>query len=212
MGKLVDLTGKRFTKLLVIKRVANDKSGNPHWLCKCDCGNYKVIQGGNLRSGHTKSCGCLQKERVQTHGMSTIPEYQVYYAMISRCYNSNNQAYKYYGGRGITVCDRWLSSFISFLNDMGKKPGLLYTIERINNDGNYTSDNCKWATAKEQAGNKRLNSRCYKFKAISPIGRVYTSKNQHEFARQFNLSCRLVNACLKNRYKTHKGWTFERVG
>jgi len=110
-----------------------------------------------------------------------------------------------YGGRGIIVCDEWLNSFTAFFNDMGKRPGSEYSIERVNNDGNYEPGNCKWATMGEQQNNTRQNKL---FKAISPIGRVYTSKNQKGFARSFNLKSCSINGCLNNRQQAHKGWTF----
>lgn len=139
------------------------------------------------------------------HGMSKTPEYRVYYHMIGRCYNLNNSHYKYYGGRGIKVCDEWRYSFAAFFKDIGKRPGPEYTLERINNDGDYKPDNCKWATRLEQNGNTRRNKL---FKAVSSISRVHISKNQSEFARQFNLDQRGINDCLKNKQGSHRGWKF----
>lgn len=141
----------------------------------------------------------------QIHGMSTTPEYRVWVSIKQRCYNPNYRYYKDYGGRGIRVCDRWLYSFVAFFKDMGKRPGPKYTIERVDNDGNYELGNCKWVTRKEQQNNTRKN---VQFKAISPINRVYISKNQNEFARRFNLSQGNINNCLYNRRQTHRGWKF----
>lgn len=213
MPGLTNLINKRFTRLVAVKRVENDKLGSSRWLCKCDCGNYKIARGGYLRNGKTKSCGCLQREQSRIngkvciiHGMRRTSEYGIWIHMNQRCYNFNNKDYKNYGGRGITICDEWRYSFAAFLRDMGKRPGLKYTLERINNDGNYELGNCKWAIMREQSGNTRRNKL---FKAISPINRVHISKNQHEFARRFSLSSTCINSCLKGKYKTHKGWTFE---
>jgi hypothetical protein len=140
--------------------------------------------------------------------MSDTPEYKIYTNMIQRCYNSNSPRYKNYGGRGITVCDRWLNSVEDFLKDIGKRPGLGYSIERIDNDGSYELGNWKWGTGFEQANNRRLSSRCKFFKAVSPINRIYMGRNQKEFARQFNLSNFGIHNCLKNKQQSHRGWKF----
>jgi hypothetical protein len=166
MGRLIDLTNRHFIRLTVVKRVENNKWGSACWLCECDCGNYKIVRGADLRSGVTRSCGCLYGEQQQTHGMRKTPEYQIWSYIKQRCYNFNNSTYEYYGGRGIKVCDKWLNSFLAFFNDMGKRPGPKYTIERLNNDGNYEPGNCKWATRKEQANNRGSNKA---FKVILSI-------------------------------------------
>lgn len=211
MGNFIGLTGKRFTRLFVMKWAGYSECGGPQWFCLCDCGNFKIVLGAALRSGHTKSCGCLQREAVQTHGMSRTSEYTVWCHAQYRCDNPNDPAYAYYGGRGIKFCQRWRgpNGFKNFIEDMGRRPGPGYTLERINNDGDYEPGNCKWATRKEQHGN---TSRNRWFKAISPISRVYTSRNQKEFARQFSLDRACICECLKGRRKQHKGWTFEGTG
>lgn len=118
----------------------------------------------DLASGNTKSCGCLRRETTslvglakKTHGMRDTPEYGVWANMKDRCYNPSSEDYKNYGGRGIKVCERWLNSFENFYEDMGEKPWskLLYSLDRINNDGNYEPSNCRWATVKQQVNNRR---------------------------------------------------------
>lgn len=162
-----DLIGKKFGRLIVIKRIENEKKGNTRWLCKCDCGNIKKALGWHLNAGHTKSCGCLQKERAskagKTHGHRSnrciSKTYNTWVHLHQRCNNPNNKDYKYYGGRGITICDRW-SKFENFLADMGKAPRDL-TLDRKNNYGNYEPDNCRWTTRIKQSRNSRqtkLNS------------------------------------------------------
>lgn len=165
MSKIIDLTGKRFGRLVVIKWVGKDKWRHRRWLCKCDCKNKNeiIVTGGNLRNGNTKSCGCLQKEIMSviktTHGHVKTGRktkiYMIWVEMIQRCTNPNHKQWDDYGGRGITVCDEWME-FPNFLKDNPDwKLGL--TIERISNKLGYFKDNCYWATRKEQGRNKRNN-------------------------------------------------------
>jgi hypothetical protein len=127
--------------------------------CVCDCGTTKVIRYDDLRSGRTLSCRCLIKEKSRTHGKSRTPIYKCWEAMLARTTNPNNTAYAQYAGRGISVCDRWSgpNGFANFYQDMGQRPSLGHSIERINNDGNYEPGNCRWATQKEQCRNTRKN-------------------------------------------------------
>lgn len=163
MGKFIDLIGKRFERLIVIKQVGEDNSKNYKWLCLCNCGKEKIILGYDLENGHTKSCGCLQKENASIynikHGHNKVGKrsktYQSWVNMIARCTNSSHKQWKDYGGRGIKVCERWLK-FENFLEDMGEAPRGL-TIERIKNKKGYFKENCKWATRKEQMRNTRSN-------------------------------------------------------
>lgn len=161
MPKPEDLTGKRFGKLVVIKRVENIWQGNRSvvaWLCKCDCGNEKVVSGGSLRSGNAKSCGCLSFEKIYKHGGSYDKLYSVWNGIKQRCNNEKSNAYKNYGGRGISVCDEWENSYVAFRDwaiSNGYVEGL--EIDRIDNNGNYCPENCRVITHKEQQSNKRTN-------------------------------------------------------
>jgi hypothetical protein len=129
------------------------------FLCKCECGNEKIIHLTNLNNGSTKSCGCLNKllvsKRNKTHGDSTSQEYATWKRMKRRCDYEKGNRWEHYGGRGIKVCNRWLNSYENFLQDMGRKPSPQHSIDRINPDGNYEPSNCRWATSKQQANNKR---------------------------------------------------------
>ncbi len=163
MTQFIDLTGQKFGRLFVIERMANNKHRQSMWLCRCDCGKEKTIWSGDLKSGNTKSCGCLKREKITiantTHGHSTTIKmsktYDAWQSMIQRCTNPKSMYYYNYGGRGIAVCKRW-RKFENFLKDMGiPKNGL--TLDRVNNDKGYCKSNCRWATRKEQNRNKRNN-------------------------------------------------------
>lgn len=153
--KKIEMAGKKFSRLTVVLEAGKDKSDNVVWDCQCDCGNSVTARGDSLRSGNTKSCGCIKSEIHTTHGMWKTPEYESWRGMIQRCSNTKNVNYDYYGGRGITVCARWLK-FENFFEDMGKRPECL-TIERMNNELGYFKENCKWASRTEQCVNQRIN-------------------------------------------------------
>lgn len=152
----INIVGQIFGKLIVVEYAQNNRWGHSLWACQCDCGNEIIVSSNSLRKGNTKSCGCL----VLKHGHSRKGRWSKIYRswshMVQRCTNQNNKRYCDYGGRGITVCKEWLK-FENFLEDMGGnwEPGL--TLDRTNNEKGYYKKNCRWATRKQQAGNKRNN-------------------------------------------------------
>lgn len=166
---LKDLTGERYGRLLVLQRSVNI-GRRVAWLCRCDCGEAKITTGNQLQRGHVVSCGCRRREVLSnlrevgranathghTRGGKPTPEFRTWTSMLNRCGNPNNTDYQRYGGRGITVCERW-QSFENFLADMGPRPSPRHSIDRINNDGNYEPGNCRWATQAEQTRNQRTS-------------------------------------------------------
>lgn len=158
-SNFVDLTGQKFGRLTVLE-LSHKQNGHIFWLCRCDCGELKTAMGGNLKRGHVKSCGCFLRQvssaRLKTHGMSRTSEYSIWDGMKARCQNVQNTAYPNYGGRGITVCERW-QTFENFYADMGSRPSEKHSVDRRDNDRGYEPDNCYWATPTEQLNNTRVN-------------------------------------------------------
>lgn len=164
MGKEKDLTGQRFGRLVALNKIGKYTAPNGSkvniWHCICDCGNYKDATTSALLSKKTQSCGCLQTESRYTHHLTHDKLYVVYRGMKDRCYNKNAKAYPNYGGRGIGICDNWMEDFLNFYNwsiDNGYAEGL--TIDRIDVNGDYCPENCRWITHKAQQFNKRTNVR-----------------------------------------------------
>lgn len=160
--RLKDLTGQKFGRLTVIERTENAADGHAQWRCRCDCGNITVVASNNLQRGIIKSCGCLHKEMFDrtTHGMADTPIFYCWSGIKARCYNPKHKSFKDYGGRGVTMFSAWVNDFKAFYNyvsqlsHFGEKG---YTLDRIDNSGNYEPNNVRWATAKIQTRNRRNN-------------------------------------------------------
>lgn len=194
MAVAAELVGQRFGRLTVAARTTSSLVGKAMWVCRCDCGGEKVTNTHHLRSGNTTSCGCVQRERASEAnrvrirhghtrdngkgGRATSPEYRSWKAMLERCRNPNAPNYHLYGGRGITVCDRWLGrdGFVNFLADMGARPKGT-SLDRINTDGDYEPGNCRWADAKTQSTNRRDTPELAKARKVNLAkGRRYWPK------------------------------------
>ena len=179
MGQYKDRTGERFGHVVVLERAENNKHGKSRQRCKCDCGKIFVTDTQNLVNEDCQSCGCLHRELIgnahRTHGLRKEAIYAVWSQMIQRCDNPNNHNYKYYGGRGISVCEEWhkFEVFYAWANSSGYAKGL--TIERKDVNGNYCPENCTWITMKEQMRNKRNVA-------------LYEGKTQNEWVRDLGVS------------------------
>lgn len=160
MGRRKDLSGKRFGRLRAVACTHYGPGHTAYWLCQCDCGVLHTTRGSSLTAGVIKSCGCFNREqsakRSTVHGGNDTPAHRSWRHMRDRCNNPNNQNYKYYGGRGITICPEW-ADFSVFRSDMGDPPHG-YTLDRINPDGNYEPTNCRWASREVQGRNQRARA------------------------------------------------------
>lgn len=194
--------GDIFGNWKLIGLVKNTKS---KFICECQCDNktIKEIPKYQLLSNHTRSCGCITQQlivdKITKHGYAkkknVKSEYSIYYSMKNRCYSKNNKQYKNYGGRGIKVCDRWLESFENFIKDMGDRPSNKHSIDRIDNNGNYCKENCRWTTKKEQANNNRRNL------IITINGKT---QNISQWCEELNLSRDSIYARLKRKTPLQK--------
>lgn len=197
-GKIVDITGNRYGRL-VVKGYAYSKGKYTFWICRCDCGNGKIIRKDSLTTGNTRSCGCLDtetKKKIFTkHGMYGTSTYNIWAAMLSRCNNPKQLEYHNYGGRGIKVCIEW-EDFTNFLNDMGEKPEGM-SIDRIDVNKGYSKENCRWATNDTQQNNRRD---CL---YITYKGRKQTLK---QWSRELGINCKTLN------YRIYKAnWPIEKA-
>lgn len=194
-----DLTGKRFGYLTALGPIGR-KRESISWLCRCDCGSETIIASYDLRSGHTKSCGCFRVQatlsRNVTHGASRTSEYEIWCSMKKRCSNPNAKFYERYGGRGIKICQAWQDSFGCFLRDMGPRPSPKHSVERINNDGDYEPLNCCWATSAVQARNTKRS----RFLELNGV-----RMNLVDVARIYGIAPSVLSSRL------NKGWPAERA-
>ncbi len=179
-NKIRSLMGMTFGRITVLRQDGFDRFHRAAWWCRCVCGKEKRILGYYLTTGDTKSCGCLHDEVATTrivnlsttHGATHTVEFTTWSSMLRRCYDQNMPKFHLWGGRSITVCDRWRNSFENFLADMGKRPGPKLSLDRIDNDGNYEPGNCRWATWSQQLKNRRKYTRRYTGKraTLRPCG------------------------------------------
>lgn len=201
MPKLIDLTGQRFGRLVVIERADNSADGRARWLCGCDCGQSKTVLGEHLKKGRTKSCGCAKSEssskRFKKHGGRNSKLYRIWSNMKDRCNNPDCKVYSDYGGRGIKVCKEWIDDFSAFQKwalANGYKEGL--TIDRKDNDKGYSPDNCRWTDRKIQGNNKR---NC----------RYITYKGQRKTVAEWSEITGIPHETLL--YRLNHGWETERI-
>jgi hypothetical protein len=194
MVKAIDISGMKFGRVIPIKRCDyNDKNGNPFWECKCDCGTIFVVRSQCLKSGHTKSCGCLLNETtIKTHtkhNMSRTRPYTIWTNMLSRCsYEKYEKNLKNYIKRGITVCNEW-KTFDGFWKDMSEGYADNLSIDRINNDKGYDKNNCRWATSEQQNNNSRIN------RFLSYEG---TTLSVRQWAKKLNIQNQVILSRIKS--------------
>lgn len=207
--RAIDMTGKRFGRWTVLERDCLEKR-NAYWICRCDCGNYGIVRGDELRDGRSGSCGCLHSEIMHekladmrkqgmgcTHRLSNARLFNIWSQMKARCYNKNAPNYHNYGGRGIAICEEWLADFQSFYDwavSNGYSDDL--TIDRINNNGNYEPSNCRWATNTEQGENRRTS-----------VILTYNGESHciNEWARITGIPAHVIAKRIK------KGWSVEQT-
>lgn len=191
-----DLTGERFDRLVVTRKAGKVYGTQVLWECACSCGATVKTTTQRLKSGHTKSCGCLSKDRATKHGMHNTSEYRIWQQAKERCHNPKKTSYARYGGRGIFMVPEWRADFQRFFRDMGPRPSTEHTLERVDNDGPYAPWNCVWATKETQYRNRRQNV------WLEFGGETLCQK---DWCRRYNLDEATFAARLK------RGWTLERA-
>lgn len=198
MPPRIDLNGKVFHRLTVIGyHGRHPKNRDSLWLCQCECGTQKIIPGAYLKTGDTKSCGCL-KNKLKTIGLNGGSHvYKVWCGIKQRCNNKNDKDYKNYGGRGIKIPKEWCA-FEAFYKDMGDPPSSLYTIDRIKNDKSYSKENCRWATSKQQARNRR-NNRVIKWRG--------SEKTLIEWSETLGINSKTLNSRFFNKWTVERAFT-----
>ncbi len=203
MGSMITFCGQRIGRLKAISEPWIEKSGGDSKARSrievlCDCGTQKTIRLSHFKNGLTLSCGCLAREQAQRsktiHGMSNTPTHQTWRAMLGRCNNPNDEKYARYGGRGIKVCQEW-HQFSNFFNDMGSRPPRM-SIDRINNNGDYSAENCRWATATEQSNNTRRN-------------KLITYQGKTQSLSQWSKEIGIPESAIRKRIAL--GWTAEKA-
>lgn len=197
------LVGRRFVRLTVSQYVPGKRGVTAKWRCACDCGRIVVVGTYSLLRGKTKSCGCYsldmiaERNRIRTmSARGKPPEYAVWCTMKARCHQPKRKDFPRYGGRGIVVCERWKRSFDAFLSDMGARPSALHSLDRIDNDGPYSPDNCAWATLHEQANNRSNN---YNLDVNGVV------KSLTQWGRDVGLSAQCI------RWRLSAGWAPDRA-
>jgi hypothetical protein len=202
-GVFRDLTNRKFGRWTVIARGPNWKTSSQsssRWFCRCECGTERVVHGAHLVQGRSKSCGCINFRHGWARRRNVAPEYEIWLGMKRRCFKPKNSGYKYYGAKGVTVCQRWLDSFANFMADMGPRPKGM-SIERKDSKGNYEPGNCRWATQTEQARNQRDTT--MNMETAREIRRLYsTGKKPMQISRTLGVRWLIVKQiCLGKTWK-----------
>lgn len=201
MGKIKDLTGQKFGRLTVLKYSHAGKNHRSYWNCICDCGKTVVANGKTLLNGDKRSCGCLRIEHIKqlrkpTHGMRNSAIYKIWAGMINRCENRKDPSFYLYGGRGIAVCAEWRHDVLRFSKDMGERPKG-YSLDRIDNSGSYSKENCRWASSSQQANNRRNN-------------KILTADNKSQTIAQWARDLNINSATIWRRLNVYR-WSIERA-